>query len=371
MLLSPTNSSANGFFPLGDTFTTPTESMLKAMLSASQGDAVYGEDETMVDLEAKVAKIAGKESGLFMVSGTMSNQIAIRCHLHQPPHSVLCDHRAHVYTSEAAGLAILSQAMVTPVVPSNGVYLTLEDVKSSIIDYDDDHVAPTRVISLENTLGGSIMPIEEIKRISDFARSKGVKMHLDGARLWHASAATGIDMAEYGKLFDTMSLCLSKGMGAPVGSVLVGSSSLITKAKWIRKQQGGGIRQSGILAAAANVAIDEVWPTMPRTHQRAKETARYLRENYGVQFEIPVDTNFIFLDCPRSGISTKIFVEEGKKRGLKLFDNRLVFHHQISDSAIEALKQAVEASVARSRALGITPPTGSVPKGGNSYGAKL
>lgn len=346
--------------------------MLKAMLSASQGDDVYEEDADMENLQARVAKIAGMEAGAFMPSGTMSNQIAIRCHLYQPPHSILCDHRAHVYTCEAAGLAVLSQAMVSPVAPSNGVYLTLEDIQAQIIDYDDIHVAPTKLISLENTLGGSIMPIEEIKRISEYARAKGIGMHLDGARLWHASVATGVDMAEYGKYFDTISLCLSKGMGAPIGSILVGPAELIRKAKWIRKQQGGGLRQSGLLAAAANVALDEVWPTMATTHARAQRTAQFLTDNYGIKFEIPVDTNFMFLDTERSGLDLMIFLEEGEKRGLKLLDNRLVFHYQISDQAIELLKEAIKVSIARSRANGLVAVDGAATQNGRpSYGAKL
>lgn len=355
---------------VGDTFTTPTKSMLEAMLTASQGDDVYEEDIDTNDLQARVAKIAGKEAGAFMVSGTMSNQIALRCHLYQPPHSILCDHRAHVYTCEAAGLAVLSQAMVTPVIPSNGVYLTLEDIKSKIIDYEDIHVAPTKVISLENTLGGSIMPLEEIKRISEYARSINVKMHLDGARLWHASAETGIPMAEYCKYFDSISLCLSKGMGAPVGSVLVADAAYIKKARWIRKQQGGGIRQSGLLATAANVAIDEVFPLLVSTHKLAKETAKFLEENYGVKPEIPVDTSFIFLDAKRSGLDISIFKEEGEKRGLKLFDNRLVFHHQICPEAVELLKESIKVAVERSRANGLKPADdASVVSGRTSYGA--
>lgn len=345
--------------------------MMQAMLAASQGDDVYEEDTDMNSLQSRVAEIAGHEAGAFMCSGTMSNQIAIRCHLFQPPHSILCDHRSHVYTCEAAGLAILSQAMVSPVVPSNGVYLTLEDVQSQIIDYDDIHVAPTKVISLENTLGGSIMPIEEIKRISEYARSKGVKMHLDGARLWHASAATGIPMSEYGKYFDSISLCMSKGMGAPIGSVLVGKADFIKKAKWIRKQQGGGIRQSGMLAAAANVAIDQVWPKLEETHALAKATAKFLNAEYGIQFEIPVDTSFIFLDAKRSGLDIKLFLEEGKKRGLKLLDNRLVFHHQICDDAVLQLKEAIQVALERSKANGVKPTEGVTQNGRPSYGADL
>lgn len=355
----------------GDTFTTPTESMLKAMLTASQGDDVYEEDTDVNNLQARVASIAGKEKGCFMTSGTLSNQVGLRCQLYQPPHSILCDHRAHVYTSEAAGLAILSQAMVTPVIPANGVYLTLEDIKKHIINYEDVHIAPTKVISLENTLGGSIMPIEEIKRISEYAQSVNIKMHLDGARLWHASIETGIPMDEYCKYFDSVSLCLSKGMGAPVGSVLVGDADFIKRARWIRKQQGGGIRQAGLLAQAANVAIDEIWPTMKETHALVKNTVQFLNENYGIKTELPPDTNFIYVDAKASGLDIHILYEEATKRGVKMFDyNRLVFHHQTSLEAVESLKESFKVAIEKSRANGLTPGNDATSQvGHHSYGA--
>lgn len=299
----------------------------------------------------------------------MSNQIALRCHLYQPPHSILCDHRAHVYTCEAAGLAVLSQAMVTPVIPSNGVYLTLEDIKSKIIDYEDIHVAPTKVISLENTLGGSIMPLEEIKRISEYARSINVKMHLDGARLWHASAETGIPMAEYCKYFDSISLCLSKGMGAPVGSVLVADAAYIKRpagsesskvavsaslACWLRLLTSPLMRSSHYWLARTN------WPR--RLPSSLKRTM--------VSSQRSPSTRVSSLDAKRSGLDISIFKEEGEKRGLKLFDNRLVFHHQICPEAVELLKESIKVAVERSRANGLKPADdASVVSGRTSYGA--
>lgn len=341
-------SAAAGDFR-SDTFTTPTRAMREAAMNASTGDSVYEEDSTTAELEAKVADLTQKEAAMYVPSGTMSNQIALRLHLYQPPHSILCDYRAHVYTAEAAGLAVLSQAMVTPVRPSNGVYLTLEDVEKSVILGDNIHTAPTKVISLENTLGGTIMPISEIARISEFARNHDIKMHLDGARLWNASAETGISMAEYCSYFDTVSLCLSKGLGAPVGSILVGTKTIIQKGRWIRKQQGGGIRQAGWLAAAAMVAIDQVWPTMKATHQKAKGLAQYLKSR-GITTQLPVDTSFLFIDSKRSNLNTTILVEEAAKLGIKLWDERIVFHHQIRDSDVERLKQAFDIAIEKSLA---------------------
>lgn len=351
-------SSASGDFR-SDTFTTPTRAMREAAMNASTGDSVYEEDATTVELETKVAELAGKEAAIYVPSGTMSNQIALRLHLYQPPHSILCDYRAHVYTAEAAGLAVLSQAMVTPVRPSNGVYLTLEDVERSAILGTNIHTAPTKVISLENTLGGTIMPVTEIERISQWARRHDIKMHLDGARLWNASAETGVSIAEYCSHFDTVSLCLSKGLGAPVGSILVGSSAVIEKGRWIRKQQGGGIRQAGWLSAAAIVAIDTVWPTMRATHAKAKQLAAYL-ETKGVTTQLPVDTSFLFIDAKRCNLNTAILVEEAAKLGLKLWDERIVFHHQITDSDVERLKQAFDIAITKSE---FAPPAKGSTKG--------
>ncbi|GMF01022.1 unnamed protein product [[Candida] boidinii] len=185
-----------------DTFTVPTQSMIASVAFATFGDSVYKEDQDTLDLESKVARLTGKESALFCSSGTMSNQIGLRAHLFQPPHRILCDYRGHVYAHEAGGLATLCQAMVTPVIPSNGLYLTLEDIIDNYIPDDGDiHMAPTKVVSLENTIHGIITPLEEIERISYWCKENNVKLHLDGARLWNASAETGISMFEYCKSF--------------------------------------------------------------------------------------------------------------------------------------------------------------------------
>lgn len=198
-----------------DTFTTPTKEMLDSVFAASIGDAVYNEDVDTIELESTVAHLTGKEAGLFCVSGTLSNQIGLRTHLLQPPYSILCDYRAHVYTHEAAGLAILSQAMVTPVIPSNGNYMTLEDIKAHYIPDDGDiHGAPTRVLSLENTLHGIVYPLEELIRIKGWCLDNDIKLHCDGARIWNAVVETGVSLKQYGEIFDSISICLSKSMGA-------------------------------------------------------------------------------------------------------------------------------------------------------------
>ncbi|ODQ77537.1 hypothetical protein BABINDRAFT_67290 [Babjeviella inositovora NRRL Y-12698] len=326
-----------------DTFTVPTPSVLAAGMASTTtlGDAVYNEDQTTLALEAKVAAITGKESGLFAVSGTLSNQIAIRTHLLQPPHSVLCDHRSHIYIDEAGGLATLSQAMVSPVRPTNGIYVTLEDlIENYIPDHGDIHLAPTKVVSLENTCNGIVMPLDEIKRISAWCKEEGLKLHLDGARLWNAHVATGISMREYCSYFDSISLCLSKSLGAPVGSVLVGTKQFTCKANHFKKQNGGGIRQSGILTAMASVAIDENLPQLAVAQAYAKDMERFL-EQHQIALEWPVHTNFVFIDTKKMKMSTDLLEELGKKYDVNLMGNRIAFHFQNSPEAVENVKKAV------------------------------
>ncbi|CCE78048.1 Piso0_000661 [Millerozyma farinosa CBS 7064] len=324
-----------------DTFTVPTKSMLNTLSECSFGDAVYNEDENTLRLESKMEEITGKEAALFCVSGTMSNQIGLRAILQQPPYSILCDYRAHVFLHEAGGLATLSQAMVHPVRPANGDYLTLEDIAENFTEDDGDiHAAPTKVISLENTLHGIIMPIEEIKRISEFAREHGILMHLDGARLWNASVETGVSIKEYCQYFDTVSLCLSKSLGAPVGSILVGEKSVIRKANHFKKQAGGGIRQGGMLSLMAIHAIDENFEKLHYAHELAKEIGNFCNQ-HSIYLESPVNTNFVFIDIKKNRMNDAVLVQIGEKHALKLMGGRLAFHFQLSRESVESLKQVL------------------------------
>jgi threonine aldolase len=331
--------------------------MLQAMANASFGDDVYQEDATTTEFQNQVARLTGMEDSLFMLSGTMGNQIGVRLHLHQPPHSVLCDYRAHVYSEEGSGLAVLSQAMVTPVHPRNGLYLTVEDVKRWVILGDDIHCAPTKVISLEVTIWGVLTPLDEIRKISEFAHANGIKVHCDGARLWHASAATGHSLADYCQHFDSVSMCVSKGLGAPIGGILASSTANIKQARWLRKQQGGGIRQAGVLTAPAMVALKEIWPTMKTTHERTKNLERDLQV-MGVVPQIPVDTNFFLIDAGRSGVNMGVLLEKCEKYGVRLQDERISMHHQISEDAVENLKRAIKEAVEDTKKL----PEGYVSK---------
>ncbi|KAL3459369.1 pyridoxal phosphate-dependent transferase [Aspergillus heterothallicus] len=352
MTLSPAHNDFRS-----DTFTTPTPSMLTAMTTATFGDDVHAEDATTTEFQSEIARLTGKDAALFTLSGTMGNQLGIRIHLGSPPHSVLCDYRAHVYAEEGSGLAVLSQAMVTPVHPANGLYLTKEDVERWVVLGEDVHVAPTRVVSLEVTIGGVVTPIEEIRAIAEFAWENGIKVHCDGARLWNASAATGIGLAEYCRYFDSVSMCVSKGLGAPVGGVLAGTAEGIKKARWLRKQIGGGIRQAGVLTAAALVGVKEIWPTMAETHARTKRLEADLKA-IGVMPQIPVNTNFFFIDADKSGIDMGVLLEQCERFGVKLMDERVSMHHQISEKAVDDLKAAIAEAVRITKSL----PEGHVSK---------
>lgn len=327
---------------VGDTFTTPTERMFDAMLNATLGDDVYEEDETVAKLESVISQMAGKEASLFVASGTMSNQLAIRTHLKQPPYSVLCDHHSHVYIDEAGGCAIISQALVTPVKPSNGKYITAREVEENLILGTDIHSAPTRLICLENTIWGCIVPLEEMKAIYELAKKHGILVHLDGSRLWHASASTGISIADYCKYADSISLCFSKGLCAPFGSCLVGTKEFISKSRWFRKAIGGGLRQSGIMAAAALVALEDSLPKLQAVHEMTGEVSKYFTDSLGMKLTLPSDTNMIWLDLKREGITDEMVKSEAKSQGIGLMDERIVFHIYHTQNSVEKLKKVFE-----------------------------
>ncbi|KAI0136387.1 pyridoxal phosphate-dependent transferase [Xylariales sp. AK1849] len=340
------HQGAAAFDLRSDTQTTPTLEMLRAIEVTTLDDDVYNEDRTTIDLEDHVANLAGKEAGLFVLSGTMGNQLALRSLLTQPPHSVLCDHRAHINVHEAGGVASLSGAMVTAVVPDNGIHLTLEDVKKHVCIDDTVHSCPTKVISLENTLGGMIFPLEEIRRISEFAREHSIRMHLDGARLWEVVASGGGSLDSFAACFDTVNLCFSKGLGAPIGSIVVGSKETIRRARWTRQAIGGGLRQSGVVTAAARVAVDTTFGKGPNgeggllkeSHATAKRVEK-LWEEVGGKLLHPVHTNMLWLDLESMGCSGARFNELGNEQGLVLSGNRIITHYQVGEEAIRRLTE--------------------------------
>ncbi|EXJ57014.1 threonine aldolase [Cladophialophora yegresii CBS 114405] len=339
-----------------DTMTTPTASMLEAIMYTTLQDDVMVEDPTTNNLESYIAELAGHEAALLVMSGTMGNQVALRTHLTAPPHSVLCDIRSHIYNYEAGGVSSLSSAMILPIRPRNGHHLTLEDVKEHAIVSSDVHACPTRVISLENTLDGMIMPLAEVRRIAEFARAHDIKLHLDGARIWEAVAANAASLPDYCTLFDSVSMCFSKGLGAPIGSIIVGSKPYIAHARRIRKMIGGGTRQAGVISAAARVAVDEGFGHGPNgeggnlraSHARARNVAE-MWTSRGGKLANPTETNMVWLDLAREGISATEFARLAAEEGLKAFSGRLVVHYQITDEAVERLGRVMDAVLRRGR----------------------
>ncbi|KAK5056706.1 hypothetical protein LTR84_012238 [Exophiala bonariae] len=326
-----------------DVMTTPTASMLEAISNTTLFDDVFAEDTTTNDLESHIASLTGHEAALLVISGTMGNQIALRSHLTQPPHSVLADIRGHIVNYEAGGTSSLSGATVTAVQPANNHHLTLEDIQKHAVISDDVHHAPTRVISLENTLDGTILPLSEVRKISAFARENNIKLHLDGARLWEAIAADAGTLVEYSGLFDSVNLCFSKGLGAPIGSIVVGSKAFVAHARRIRKMIGGGTRQAGVISAAARVAVDETFlgGKLSTTHDRARAIEATWVAKGGVLAK-PVETNMVWLDIQHEGVAAADWAVVAAKHGLKVGGGRLVIHYQISDDAVRRLEAAMD-----------------------------
>src|SRR5579872_4376734 len=257
-----------------DTVTRPTPGMRAAMAAAEVGDDVFHEDPTVNKLEERVAALLGKEAALFVPSGTMSNQTAVKTHT-QPGDELLCEANCHIYNYEAGGPAVLSGVMCRTVEGDYGV-LDLSQLEDKVRPVND-HLVRTRLVCLENTHnrgGGRVFPIEKVRAISAWARKNGLIMHLDGARLWNAVVASGVPAAEWSRHFDTVSVCFSKGLGAPIGSALSGPRDFITRARRVRKLFGGGMRQAGVIAAAALYALEHHIDRLAEDHRNAQVIAR-------------------------------------------------------------------------------------------------
>lgn len=277
-----------------DTITKPTPQMREYMAIADVGDDVFGDDPTVIALEQKVAQLLGKQAAVFVPSGTMANQIAIRVHT-RPGDEIIIDANAHVYYYEAGATAALS-GVICNTIQGHRCVFSAGDVKAKLRP-EDVHFARTRVICIENTTnrgGGKIWPIQEIEKISQLAKQEKLLMHMDGARLWNAAAATGIQESQWASHFDSLSVCFSKGLGAPMGSALVGTHQFIHEARRIRKQFGGGMRQAGIVAAGAIYALDHHVELLKDDHKNAKILAEELATIPNVQLNPDdVETNII------------------------------------------------------------------------------
>jgi len=330
-----------------DTVTKPTREMLEAMMSAEVGDDVYGEDPTVNRLEEKAAALLGMEAAMYCPSGTMTNQVAIRL-LTQPQDEVICHKHAHVYLYEGGGIASNSHATVKLLEGERGI-LSAKDIEDHI-NPDDVHAPPSKLVCLENTMnkgGGSIYPFETVEEISRLCKSRGIHIHLDGARLFNALVATDDNPNRWGSHFDTISICLSKGLGAPVGSLLLSSGEGIKKARKIRKSFGGGMRQAGYLAAAGIYALDHNIKRLAEDHQRAKEIGKVLEGCSFAESVMPVETNIVIFKL-RKGITTKEFLNKLAEKNIKAspFSNediRFVTHLDFNDDMLDVTLKNIKA----------------------------
>ena len=330
-----------------DTVTKPTPAMLQAMMTAKVGDDVFSEDPSINELERMSADMFGMESGLFCPSGTMTNQIAIKCHT-QPGDEVICDESAHVYQYEGGGIAFNSSASVKLLYGDRG-RINATQVKAAI-NADDNHKANTSLVCLENTSnrgGGSCYDFNEIKKIKEVCVENHLALHLDGARLWNALIAKKETSKQYGETFDSISICLSKGLGCPVGSVLLGKKDFIKKAKRIRKVFGGGMRQAGFLAAAGVYALRNNIERLKQDHDNAKQIGDVIAKTSIASSVFPVETNIIIFETVASITAAEI-VEKLKQKNILCYaiapDRvRLVVHLDITEEMINKTIEIIKA----------------------------
>ncbi|HLP39442.1 GntG family PLP-dependent aldolase [Lacibacter sp.] len=323
-----------------DTVTQPTKQMKEVMWQAELGDDVFGEDATVNKLEETAAKLFGMEAGLFCPSGTMTNQIAIKMHT-QPGDEVICDELSHVYQYEGGGIAFNSGASVRLLQGDRG-RIKASHVLDAINNRDDVHKAISSLVVLENTSnrgGGSCYELEDIAAIKEICKANDLILHLDGARLFNALVAKQQSANDYGQLFDSISICLSKGLGSPIGSVLLGTKEKIKKARRIRKVFGGGMRQAGIIAAAGLYALEHHVDRLAKDHQHAKLIEATLLNNPIVETVLPVETNIVIFRV-QNHVNAEELVQKLKENGILCFTMgkqqiRFVLHLDITEDMVQ------------------------------------
>ncbi|WP_417556838.1 threonine aldolase family protein [Mesoflavibacter zeaxanthinifaciens] len=329
-----------------DTVTKPTPKMLEAMMQAKVGDDVYDEDETVNALEEKIANLFGKEKALFFPSGTMANQTAIKLHTN-PGDQVICDKYAHIFNYEGGG-ASFNSGVSCKLIDGNRGMFTAKQVEEAINPPDFYHSPLTRLVEIENTTnkgGGACWDFDEILKIKSLCKTHNLGFHLDGARLWNALVAKNETTEQYGKAFDTISVCLSKGLGCPVGSVLVGDKAIMENAIRIRKILGGGMRQVGFLAAAGLYALDNNIERLSEDHKKAKYIAELLQQSNYVKNVESVETNIVIFE---------LYEDTSEKFLKSLSDNkilitnmgnnklRMVTHLEITDNEVDMLENVIK-----------------------------
>ena len=319
--------------------------MREAMMKAELGDDVFGEDPTVIQLESKAASIFGMESGLFCPSGTMTNQIAVKMHT-QPGDEVICHRLSHLYNYEGGGIMFHSGASVRLLEGDRGRFDGAAVVEN--INVDDVHFPVSRLVCIDNTCnkgGGAIWPLKRIREIASVCRERGLRLHLDGARLFNALVESGDTATEYGALFDSISLCLSKGLGAPVGSVLLSSAENIKKARRLRKVLGGEMRQAGMLAAAGLFALEHHVDRLKEDHARARALGELLAARPEVESLLPVETNIVVARLV-SAVDPNGFLRALNEMGVRAVPFgaqtiRMVTHLDFSDDDLSAVAEAI------------------------------
>ncbi len=329
-----------------DTVTKPSAGMREAMAKALVGDDVYGEDPTINSLEERVAKLFGKEAALFCPSGSLANQLSIRM-LVAPGEELITETNSHIVRAELGAGAVFSGITTRTWLASRGL-LSADDALNIARPDSGPYLVSTTAIAVENTHnfgGGTIQPISEIKKLREESEKLGIALHLDGARIWNAHIASGVELIEYGKYFDTLSVCLSKGLGAPVGSLMIASKERVAKARQWRKRYGGGMRQAGILAAAGHYALDNNLPLLKVDHVRAKSIASAVAAVAPKVIDpATVDTNIVGLELATLKISASELSNQLKEKGIlagalgpKYL--RLVTHLDLTDGDVEEVNQ--------------------------------
>jgi threonine aldolase len=332
-----------------DTVTRPTEAMRAAMASAPVGDDVLGDDPTVILLEERVAELLGKEDAVYVPSGTMANQIALRVHTRSGDRVVM-ERSSHIRVHESGAPAALAGVTIVPLESDRGIFTpdqVIEAAPGRSPDSPPGLFDPTTLVTMENThneAGGTIWPLEAMRSVSDAARDLGLAVHLDGVRLWNATAATGVDLDQYAATADTVNVCFSKGLGAPIGSALAGPREVIDRGRWFKKMYGGGFRQAGIIAAGALYALEHNRDRLVDDHTNARRFAEAAAELAGVTVDLAsVQTNIVFFDVA----DAPLFAERLRTAGvdtLALAPTRIraVFHLDVSDAdttqAIETLR---------------------------------
>lgn len=330
-----------------DTVTKPSKAMLESMMHAKVGDDVFMEDETVAELEQMLAKQFGKEAGLFCPSGTMTNQIAIRLHT-VPGQEVICHKESHIYKYEGGGIMVNSSCSVK-LIEGNRGRLCAEDVLNNINNPEDIHLPVTALVSVEDTAnrgGGAVYDFNTLKSIAEVCREKSLPLHLDGARVFNALAVNEVNPLDYGSCFSTISICLSKGLGAPVGSVLIGTKEQMKAARRIRKVMGGGMRQAGILAAAGIYALNHNVKRLNDDHIRAKKIGRMM-EGLGFVKEIfPVETNIV-VACLTEAMPVEKFVSQLREKNILCVPFgpqmiRMVTHLDVGEDDLNRVEEALK-----------------------------